>query len=122
MVRKSVFEEVRGYTEGYSLILGDVDFCLRVRDAGYNNMVNPFARLYHFESVSRGKGRKPPKDDVMAGAFKFYSYMIDGDPYFNNQLSYLNPIPTLRSRDEKSRLECMQETLDQSNINWSVRE
>ena len=122
MVRKSVFEEVHGYNEGFSLILGDVEFCLRVRDAGYNNIVNPFARLYHYESVSRGKGERPPKDDVMAGAFKFYPYILAGDPYFNNQLSYLEPIPTLRSRNEKTRLDCMQEVFDQNNINWSVRE
>ena len=32
----------------------DVDFCLKVRDAGYRNVWTPYAELYHHESVSRG--------------------------------------------------------------------
>ena len=32
----------------------DVDFCLRVREAGYRNVWTPYAELYHHESATRG--------------------------------------------------------------------
>ena len=32
----------------------DVDFCWRVRKAGYLVVFDPSVRLYHYESVSRG--------------------------------------------------------------------
>lgn len=32
----------------------DVDFCLKLRDAGYLNVFTPFAEAYHYESKSRG--------------------------------------------------------------------
>jgi glycosyltransferase involved in cell wall biosynthesis len=122
MVRKSVFEEVGGYDESYELVLGDVAFCLSVLNLGYTNMVNPFARLYHYESVSRGKGKLMPKGDIKNGYFEFSSYITHGDPYFNPQLSYLHPIPTLRNNKEKTRLESMQDVLDQYFIKWTIGE
>ena len=36
------------------MAFNDVDFCLKVRDAGYRNVWTPYAELYHHESVSRG--------------------------------------------------------------------
>ena len=34
---------------------GDIDFCLKVLEAGYRNVYTPFARLFHWESASRGQ-------------------------------------------------------------------
>jgi GT2 family glycosyltransferase len=54
-VRRSVFEAVGGFDEE-SLVVAynDVDFCIRVREAGFRNVVTPFACLSHKESASRG--------------------------------------------------------------------
>jgi len=55
VVRKSVFDTVGGLdAENLAVAFNDVDFCLKVREAGYRNLWTPFAELYHHESVSRG--------------------------------------------------------------------
>lgn len=54
LVRASVFDEVKGLDETLAVAYNDVDFCLRVRAAGHLIVYTPFAKLYHFESKSRG--------------------------------------------------------------------
>lgn len=62
LVRRAVFEEVGGLNEtDLRVAFNDVDFCLRVREAGYSNLFTPFAELYHHESVSRGQEDSPEK-------------------------------------------------------------
>ena len=39
----------------------DIDFCLRVRAAGYRNHWTPYAELVHHESVTRGYEDTPEK-------------------------------------------------------------
>lgn len=53
VVRKSVFEQVGGLDENLPESYNDVDFCLRVQDAGYRNVWTPYAELRHHESASR---------------------------------------------------------------------
>ncbi|WP_188009154.1 glycosyltransferase family 2 protein [Grimontia hollisae] len=61
-VRKSVFEQVGGLNEqDLAIAFNDVDFCLRVRDAGYRNLWTPYSMLIHHESVSRGAENSPEK-------------------------------------------------------------
>jgi len=55
VVRRSVYEEVGGLDEvNLPVAFNDVDFCLRVREAGWRVVWTPFAELVHHESVSRG--------------------------------------------------------------------
>ena len=55
VVRKAVYEQVGGLNEtDLEVAFNDVDFCLKVRKAGYVNVWTPFAELYHLESASRG--------------------------------------------------------------------
>ncbi|MCI8210921.1 glycosyl transferase family 2 [Pseudomonas sp. S25] len=55
VIRKSVFEQVNGLDEvNLKVAFNDVDFCLRLREAGYVNVFTPFAELYHHESATRG--------------------------------------------------------------------
>lgn len=55
VIRKAIYEEVGGLNEtDLKIALNDVDFCLRVREAGYRNVWTPYAELYHHESASRG--------------------------------------------------------------------
>ena len=62
IVRKSIFLEVGGLDEeNLKVAFNDVDFCLKVRSAGYRNVWTPFAELYHHESVSRGADDVPEK-------------------------------------------------------------
>jgi GT2 family glycosyltransferase len=61
LVRKEVYDEVNGLDESFSVAFNDVDFCLRVRDAGYRNVWTPYAEMIHHESVSRGREDNPEK-------------------------------------------------------------
>ncbi len=61
-MRTSVFKELNGFNE-QDLPIGfnDVDLCLKSLEAGYINLYTPFAKLYHYESQSRGSNRTPSK-------------------------------------------------------------
>ncbi|MFR5730996.1 MAG: glycosyltransferase family 2 protein [Clostridium sp.] len=61
MVKKSVFEEVGGLTEELAVAFNDVDFCLKVRAAGYLVVYAPYAVMHHYESKSRGLEDTPEK-------------------------------------------------------------
>lgn len=62
VVRKAIYEEVGGLDEtNLQVAFNDVDFCLRVREAGYRNIWTPYAELYHHESATRGFEDKPEK-------------------------------------------------------------
>jgi glycosyltransferase involved in cell wall biosynthesis len=55
VIRKAVYEQVGGLDEAeLAVAFNDIDFCLKVRAAGYRNLWTPFAELYHHESASRG--------------------------------------------------------------------
>lgn len=54
LVRRAAYREVGGFDEGLAVAFNDVDFCLRLREAGYRNVWTPHAELYHHESASRG--------------------------------------------------------------------
>lgn len=101
MVRKSVYEEVGGLDEAFAVSLNDVDFCLKLRAAGYLNVFTPFAELYHFESVSRGRddeGERAARYDREAVRFreKWKAELEAGDPYFNPNFSLDKPDFSLR--------------------------
>lgn len=54
LVTKKAFEAVGGMDEEFAVAFNDVDFCLRVRNYGYQVLFTPYAQCYHHESVSRG--------------------------------------------------------------------
>ena len=58
VIQKSRFDEVGGLdAEHLAVTYNDVDFCLRLKEAGYINVWTPYAELIHHESVSRGRDR-----------------------------------------------------------------
>lgn len=63
VVKKSIYQEVGGLDEvNLTVAFNDVDFCLRVREAGYRNIWTPYAELYHHESATRGHEDTPEKE------------------------------------------------------------
>jgi GT2 family glycosyltransferase len=61
VIRREIWEQVEGLDESFSVAFNDVDFCLRVRDAGYRNVWTPYAEMIHHESLSRGQEDSPEK-------------------------------------------------------------
>lgn len=61
-VRRSVWIEVGGLDEQrLAVAWNDVDFCLKVQQAGYKNLWTPHAELFHHEGLSRGSDDTPGK-------------------------------------------------------------
>ncbi len=55
MIKKSLFIQVGGMDEELLVTFNDIDFCLRVREAGYRNVWTPYAEMIHYESATRGR-------------------------------------------------------------------
>jgi GT2 family glycosyltransferase len=91
LTRREVFEAVGGFNEDLAVAFNDVDFCLEACKAGYRIVYTPYARLYHYESASRGSASILEN----AGCFRAETaYMLakwgpwlQHDPYYNPNLT-----------------------------------
>ena len=83
MVRKELFEQLGGLDEEFPINYGDIDFCMKIYQAGYRNVVTPFAQLIHYESVSRGKGAEAEEKKEFKQKWQNYLNSIGGDPYYH---------------------------------------
>ena len=110
MLRKDVFDLVGGFNEDFILCGSDVELCLRVWDHGLRVVYNPFARLQHHESVSRGN--KIPIQDFEESYRHYFPLLETGDQFFNPSLSYWHPEPVLSKKGEPTPLEFVTDYLN----------
>ena len=87
--RRSIYEEV-GYMdeENFAVAFNDVDFCLKIRQAGYLIVYNPYVEFMHYESKTRGYEDTPEKKarfEKESNNFrtKWRKVLDAGDPYSN---------------------------------------
>jgi GT2 family glycosyltransferase len=85
MIERSKFEGVSGFDERFTVCGGDVDLGLRLVTAGYRNVMTPFIRLVHHESMTRDHA--PPDADVMESRRAYARYLEGHDPYYNVNLT-----------------------------------
>jgi len=64
MIRKNVFNEIKGFSEKFRVTYNDVDLCLRLYEKGYQNLYTPHVRLKHHESLSLGSPKEVKKRDT----------------------------------------------------------
>ncbi len=78
-----------GFNDELAVAFNDVDFCLKVRDAGYLNVWTPYAELYHFESASRGAEDNPEKVQRFQNEVKYMQqrWNLENDPFYSPHLS-----------------------------------
>ena len=93
---KDLYQQLDGLDEkNLKVAFNDVDYCLRVREAGYRVVWTPHAELYHYESVSRGKDISPEKlhraKREVAYMRKRWKRVLQRDPFYNPNLSYERP-------------------------------
>ena len=99
--RRTLFEQVGGFDEvNLKVAFNDVDYCLRLRSAGYRTVYNPFCVLYHFESKSRGLDltqAKQARHRAEAATLRArWKLLIDMDPYYNAHFErYARPFERL---------------------------
>ncbi len=91
LVKREVYLEVGGFDENLAVTFNDVDFCLRLRGAGYRIVWTPYAELIHHESASRGFDNSAPKQvrfltevDYMKSK---WGDILQRDPFYNPNLS-----------------------------------
>ncbi|WP_374591772.1 glycosyltransferase [Aquabacterium sp.] len=92
MIKRSVYEEVGGLNEAdLAVAYNDVDFCLRVRDAGYRNVLTPFAVAYHHETATRGSDFDRINIDrfrrEQAYMLRVWGATLEYDPAYNVNLT-----------------------------------
>lgn len=91
VVRAETFAAVAGLDETLVVAFNDVDFCLRLRQAGYRNVWTPFAELIHHESASRGTDVTPAKraraERERAVLAERWGDALLRDPFYNPNLS-----------------------------------
>ena len=84
MVRKNVFEEVNGFDENLSAAYSDVDFCLKIREAGYRIVWTPSAELFLDAFQSRDGGKNSIEAEYLRLRWKD---KLTRDPFYNPNLT-----------------------------------
>ncbi len=92
VIKKRIYQEAGGLDEtNLKVAFTDVDFCLRVREAGFRNVWTPYAELYHHESGMRksddaGKMELHLKNDMLYMQ-KRWGTLIFKDPAYSPNLT-----------------------------------
>ncbi|WP_214473503.1 glycosyltransferase [Mesorhizobium sp. dw_380] len=92
VVTKANYALVDGLNEtDLAVAYNDVDFCLRLREAGLRNIWVPGAELFHHESATRGYEETPEKLERFAREqaymLKRWPEIIAHDPYYSLNLT-----------------------------------
>lgn len=113
MMKKEVFEEAGGFTEELAVAFNDVDLCLKVRKNNHLIVYDPYAKLYHMESKTRGAEDSKEKvrrfqTEIEYMRCHWLDILKNGDPYYNKNLSLtkwnysLKPIPGMETAEMKT--------------------
>lgn len=91
MLRRDAYLAVGGLDESLAVAFNDIDFCLRLGQAGLRTVWTPHAELYHHESASRGSEDSPEKQSRFGGEVATmharWGRALEADPYYNPNLS-----------------------------------
>jgi GT2 family glycosyltransferase len=81
MTRRDCFEVAGGLSLEFPLNYNDVDYCLKLHHAGYRNVFDPYAELFHFETSSRATGQV--SEDELEALRARWGRILRRDPYYN---------------------------------------
>ncbi len=90
------YDMVGGFSEDLAVAFNDVDFCLKLRSKGLRVAYSPYAVFHHYESKSRGTDEAPEKmsrfhGEIVTFGEKWKDILIKGDPYYNRNLTLIEP-------------------------------
>lgn len=108
-ITRDVFDGIGGWDERFVLCGSDVELCLRAWRSGLRVVVDPYARLRHIERATRGSSI--PQSDFCVSLWHYQRHLYGGDPFFNPNLSYQEPIPRLLRSEEQSSLQIVSEVV-----------
>lgn len=89
MTTRHDFEAVGGFEEKLPKAFNDVDYCLKLRRKGQKIIYTPYARLLHYESLSRGIDNHQDADFQHAVRYmeEKWGCRKYNDPYYNPNLT-----------------------------------
>lgn len=96
LIKRSVFDEVGGFREAFKQINYDLDFCLRVIQAGYRVVIDTNVELYHHDRATRGHILTPEQRMRTERERAYFNYLwpqyfLEGDPFMSLCLNPYSP-------------------------------
>jgi GT2 family glycosyltransferase len=85
MTKLTAWHRVGGFDECLRIDFNDVDYCLKLREAGFRSVYTPYVEAYHHESGSFGARQQNPDD--IANMVRKWGATLDRDPYYNPNLT-----------------------------------
>jgi glycosyltransferase involved in cell wall biosynthesis len=110
VIRKSHYLQVGGLDESIAVAFNDVDFCLRLHEAGLACILTPYAEMIHHESASRGDDLSDAQRERFMAEERFmherWGDRLHDDPFFSPNLSLAHPDfrPAEKSRTQSSAM------------------
>lgn len=91
LVSKEKYEQAGGMDESMAVAYNDVDFCFKLIEAGYYNVLRNDAVLYHYESLSRGPDEQDDEKwsrllQEKERLYQKHPQMKGNDPFYHSAL------------------------------------
>ena len=83
--KRSAWDRVGGFDDCLRIDFNDVDYCLRLRQAGLRIVFTPYATLYHHESASFGPRSQNPAEVALFR--ERWGALVEQDPYYHPELT-----------------------------------
>lgn len=92
IIKKERYLSVGGLDEvNLTVAYNDVDFCLRLCEAGYRNVWTPYAELFHHESATRGADIVPERQERFNREREYmlgrWGALLEADPAYSPNLT-----------------------------------
>jgi len=96
LTSRNAFEAVGGFDMVHlPVAYADVDYCLKLQQAGLRVVWTPHARLYHLETQTRGTDDTPEKMERLAGEARHlrarWGDRLRNDPFYNPHFESFGP-------------------------------
>lgn len=88
MTKSELFKDVKGFdAEALPINFSDIDYCLKLRQNGHRIILNPYAELYHLESLSRPKVTDPAQIErfrlEIDNMKSLWGSLLEHDPFYH---------------------------------------
>ena len=92
MMKAEIFASLGGFEEKLTVAFNDVDLCLRICEAGWRVVYDPYVELYHHESLTRGPEDSKEKTRRFQNEIEYmrtrWEALLRGtDPCYNKNFS-----------------------------------
>ena len=108
MIEKTKFNLIEGFDEDFPVAYNDVDFCIKLYDKGFYNVVRNDVQLYHYESLTRGNDLESPEkmqrlNNERARLINKWTVYYQNDPFYNINLTRVDVDFSLNEFNTKKR-------------------